>query len=648
MIIQKRLIQITCIVVLLLLTSLFGLYQIAKGAELHQRNVLHLQFTNELHEMLELSKTTHKLDIIHLKSVISNIREQPLFCIQVISFMDRLIMRIIGTEEAVKLCIADVKVADDILNEIDTYNNGLLNMKEIRDRLFEAAATFEEHSTSFSKPMTDTVNLIISSTFIIFISFSIIVFLLIVYAVRGISASVKSIEESAKALEESERLNRELAHFDSLTGLPNRNLFKDRLEQKTKIAVRTNKNLAFLYIDIDHFKKVNDSMGHYAGDDLICAASARIQSCLRDTDTVARIGGDEFNVILSELSAIRSAKLVANKILSSLSEPFTILGKKVFISGSIGISIYPNDTQNVEDLKRYADLAMYDAKDKGRNRFSYYSETLHNQVKDKLKIEEHLRNAIRKDELFLQYQPIVSLNESQIVGAEALLRWNNPELGSVSPVNFIPIAEESRLINEIGEWTFKKACEQLQQWRKKDNSKFQISVNVSPIQLENGDFANTVKNILNSYQLPSDSVKIEITEGLIIEEDSTSVTTLKKLSDMGIILLLDDFGTGHSSLSYLHKLPFHVLKIDRSFVTKLDSQAVTNSIVPSIIAMAHKLDLAVIAEGVETQEGLDALLDLNCEYAQGYYFDKPLNSEEIDCKKTYSHLFKEETKTYSH
>ncbi len=646
MIIQKRLIQITCIVVLLLITSLFGLYQIAKGAELHQRNLLHLQFTNELHEMLEQSKTTHKLDILRLKRVISDIREQPVFCIKVINFLDRSIMRIIGTEEAVELCIADVKVADDILSEIDTYNNGLLDMGEMRNRLFEAAATFEEHSASFAKPMTDTVNLIISSTFVIFISFSVIVFFLIVYAVRGISASVKSIEESSKALEESERLNRELAHFDSLTGLPNRNLFKDRLEQQTKSAVRTNKNLALLYIDIDHFKKINDSMGHYAGDDLICAASARIRSCLRDSDTVARIGGDEFNVILSELSAVRSAKLVANKILASLSEPFTLLGKKIFISGSIGISIYPNDTNNVEDLKRYADLAMYDAKDQGRNRFSYYSEDLHNQVKDKLKIEEHLRNAIEKDELFLQYQPIIELNKSQIIGAEALLRWNNAELGHVSPVNFIPIAEESRLINEIGEWTLKKACEQLCQWRKKNNPKFQLSVNVSPIQLENENFAGIVKNIMDSYQLPSDSIKIEITEGLIIEEDSTSVTTLKKLSDMGIILLLDDFGTGHSSLSYLHKLPFHVLKIDRSFVTKLDRQAVTNSIIPSIIAMAHKLNLAVIAEGVETSEGLEALLELNCEYAQGYYFDKPLNAEDIDCKKIYPGLLDEQTKKY--
>lgn len=648
MIIQKRLIQITCIVILLLLTSLFGLRQIAKGAELHQRNLLHLQFTHELHEILEQSKITHTLDITHLKSVISNIREQPLFCLDVLSVLDRLLMQIIGTEEAVNLCIADVKVADDILAEINTYNSGLLSMKEIRNKSFKAASIFEEHSTSFAQPMTDTVNLIISSTFIIFISFSVIVFILIVYAVRGISSSVKSIEESSKALEESECRNRELAHFDSLTGLPNRNLFKDRLEQQAKRTTRSNKNLALLYIDIDFFKKVNDSMGHHAGDDLICAASNRIRSCLRDSDTVARIGGDEFNVILNELSAIRSANLVANKILKSLAEPFTILGNKVFISGSIGISIYPNDTRNIEDLKRYADLAMYDAKDQGRNRFSYYSKSLHNKIKDKLKIEEHLRNAIEKDELFLQYQPIIKLDESRMIGAEALLRWNNSELNNVSPADFILIAEESRLINEIGEWALRKACEQLSKWRKKDDPKFQLSVNVSPIQLENENFAETVKNILDSYQLSSDSLKIEITEGLIIEEKSTSVTTLKKLSDMGIVLLLDDFGTGHSSLSYLHKLPFHVLKVDRSFVTKLDSYSVTNSIIPSIIAMAHKLNLSVIAEGVETRESLKILMELNCEYAQGYYFDKPLNAEEINCQKVYSHPFKETNKNHSY
>jgi diguanylate cyclase (GGDEF)-like protein/PAS domain S-box-containing protein len=421
------------------------------------------------------------------------------------------------------------------------------------------------------------------------------------------------------------------ANFDPLTRLPNRRLFRDRLEQQIKNAHRVGLPIALMLIDLDHFKEVNDTLGHDVGDILLIEAARRIQSCVRDSDTVARLGGDEFIVILSDLASPSSVDSVAQHILDQLAESFVLHSETVFVSASIGITLYPADTADIESLLKHADQALYVAKDAGRNRFRYFTPALQEAAQRRMHWIQDLRNAVDQQQFLVHYQPIVQLSNGRIHKAEALVRWQHPQRGLVSPLEFIALAEESRLIVELGDWVFKQAAQQVKQWRAEYQPDFQISVNRSPAQ-----FTHTVNrqglwlDYLHEIGLDAHSMVIEITEGLLLDTENHVQNKLLAFRQAGMQIALDDFGTGYSSLSYLKKFDIDYLKIDRSFVSNLTTHSDDRAVCEAIIVMAHKLGLQVIAEGVETAAQRDWLTQAGCDYAQGYLFSKPVTAQAFE------------------
>ncbi|MFZ2524530.1 MAG: EAL domain-containing protein, partial [Candidatus Ferrigenium altingense] len=422
------------------------------------------------------------------------------------------------------------------------------------------------------------------------------------------------------------------ANFDTLTGLPNRHMFYDRLTQDIKKAHRAGLKTALLFIDLDKFKEVNDTLGHSMGDILLQEAGRRISGCVRETDTVARLGGDEFTVILAELADTGSVERIAENILQIMAKPFRLNDEMAYVSASIGITLHPNDATEAEDLLKNADQAMYAAKNGGRNRFSYFTPSMQQTAQARLRLTSELRGALAGGQFRIHYQPIVNLATGRIIKAEALIRWQHPERGMISPIEFIPLAEETGLIVEIGDWVFREAARQLKQWRTLYNPGFQISVNVSPVQLSN-TIGNSYKawfGYLQELGLPGQNVVIEITEGLLLGADSGITGKLLEFRDAGIQVAIDDFGTGYSSLSYLKKFDIDYLKIDQSFVRDLVTDPDDMALSEAIIVMAHKLGLKVIAEGVETEAQRKLLTEAYCDYAQGYLFSKPVPAEAFE------------------
>lgn len=431
---------------------------------------------------------------------------------------------------------------------------------------------------------------------------------------------------------QSEELIWNQANFDALTRLPNRHMFHDRLEQEIKKAQRAGLKIALLYIDLDNFKEVNDTLGHNMGDTLLKEAARRISHCARTTDTVARMGGDEFTVILAEIDDTSSIERVTETILQNLAEPFLLGEETAYVSASIGITIYPDDATAMEDLLKHADQAMYAAKNGGRNGFSYFTPTMQHAAQKRLQLINELRGALTANQFKLHYQPIVDLASGRIDKAEALIRWQHPQLGWISPAEFIPLAEKTGLIVEIGDWVFREAARQAKRWRTLYNAKFQLSVNVSPVQ-----FRKNTSNLclpwfdyLRELNLPGQSMNIEITEGLLLDSDHDITDKLLECHNNGLQIAIDDFGTGYSSLSYLKKFDIDYLKIDQSFVRDLVTDPSDMALSEAIIVMAHKLGLKVIAEGVETEKQKKLLTDAGCDYAQGYLFSKPIPAEAFE------------------
>ena len=423
----------------------------------------------------------------------------------------------------------------------------------------------------------------------------------------------------------------ELAYYDTLTGLPNRTLFYDRLAQEIKKAHRAGLKMAVLYIDLDKFKEVNDTLGHSMGDLLLKETAHRINGCVREADTVARLGGDEFIIILSELDDAGSIERVAENILHKLAEPFQLEDEMAYVSASMGITLYPDDATAVEELLKDADQAMYVAKNAGRNRLSYFTPALEQAAQSRLHLLNDLRGALTASQFRVYYQPIVNLATGHIDKAEALLRWQHPERGLVSPAQFIPLAEETGLIVEIGDWVFREAAQQVKRWRALYGPMFQISVNKSPTQFrQSGTSHETWLDYLRELGLPGQSIAIEITEGLLLDADSSVTDKLLEFRDAGMQVSIDDFGTGYSSLSYLKKFDIDYLKIDQSFVRDLVTDPNDMTLSEAIIVMAHKLGLKVIAEGVETEAQRALLSAAGCDYAQGYLFSRPMPAEEFE------------------
>jgi diguanylate cyclase (GGDEF)-like protein/PAS domain S-box-containing protein len=422
------------------------------------------------------------------------------------------------------------------------------------------------------------------------------------------------------------------ANFDALTGLPNRRMFHDRLSQEIKKAHRAERQLGLLFIDLDNFKEINDTLGHHIGDLLLIEVAKRISQCVRQTDTVARMGGDEFTVLLTELEDAGNAERVAFIILEQLAEPFSLDQEKIVSSASIGITLYPTDASEVEDLLKHADQAMYDAKRQGRNRFSYFTPALRETAQHRQKLIHDLREATSGEQLRVVFQPIVDLANGQIHKAEALVRWLHPQRGLISPAEFIPLAEETGLILEIGDWVFHESTRWLKRWQDISQQKFQMSINKSPVQFYRDIDCDRWLGHLRKSQLSGESVVIEITESLMLKSDTSIMESLLAYRDNGIQVAIDDFGTGYSSLSYINKFDIDYLKIDQSFTRNLAPESRDLALSEAIIVMAHKLGLKVIAEGVETVQQRDLLLAIDCDYAQGYLFSKPLPPEEFEEK----------------
>lgn len=431
-------------------------------------------------------------------------------------------------------------------------------------------------------------------------------------------------------LKHSEEKLAYLAHYDPLTGLPNRLLLYSRLEHALEQMRRFGQMLAVLFIDLDRFKNVNDSLGHPAGDDLLKAIAKRLGDRVRRSDTLARLGGDEFVIVLEKIHSSDEVATVAQQLLELLAQPFVLSsGHEVYVDGSIGISIAGSDTIDAVQLIRNADTAMYQAKTSGGGMFRFYNEMMTQALNERLDLESKLRRALERQELKLYYQPQVDTTSGAIIGLEALARWEHPELGNIVPARFIPIAEETGLIAILGEWSLRTACFQIQVWREQGLIPPRLAVNLSPRQFHQQRLPDLVGAILLETGLPADWLELEITESTIMHQPEQAEATLRSLKQLGVRLAVDDFGTGYSSLSYLQRFALDRLKIDRSFISELPHKHGNATIVAAIIAMAHNLNLEVLAEGVETADQLELLSSYGCESYQGYYYSYPLNAEAI-------------------
>ena len=450
-------------------------------------------------------------------------------------------------------------------------------------------------------------------------------------AVEDVGLVRDIIDRLAVALataDRDEKLYRQ-AHFDFLTGLPNRQLFNDRLEQHIIHARRKQERAAVLYIDLDRFKNINDSLGHASGDKLLRKVSERMANCVRETDTVSRLGGDEFVVLLSNVSSPKDAGYITEHIISEISKPYIISGREIFINASVGIVIYPEDGKDTKELLAHADAAMYHAKESGRGRYKFFEESMNTEIVRRIEMETAMRHALERDEFCLYYQPQIDLGSGKVKAIEALIRWNHPELGLVMPGKFVPLAEECGLIEPIGEWVLEAACTQFQVWRQQGIAPEKLAVNISSRQFMRDNFIDVIGRTIDKTKILPQELELEITESLLLNESINTKSMFDKLAEMGVQLAIDDFGTGYSSLSYLKRFSVHTLKIDRAFTRDIPADEQATTLTLSIIAMAHALNMDVVAEGVETREQLVLLREHQCDCVQGFFFSKPLPVPEV-------------------
>lgn len=432
-----------------------------------------------------------------------------------------------------------------------------------------------------------------------------------------------------------------IAYHDELTQLPNRRLFRDYLEHELATCMRTGLNLALLFIDVDNFKRVNDTLGHDAGDVLLKDVAQRIASSIReedyvgtrgipsDNDQIARFGGDEFMALLPRIVDPVDAADVSRRIMDSLGKPFYICNNEVFVGASIGITIAPGDGTQVDTLIKNADLAMYQAKENGKNQYQFYSEDLNAAALTKFAIEADLRQAIEEEQFVLYYQPKVEITTGKVISAEALLRWNHPQKGWISPAGFIAVAENTGLIAPIGKWVIEQSCQQVAEWRAKGIKELSVAFNVSSVQFRSQQLPKILRENMAKHHLNNKDLQVEVTETALMDSETSVASQLRELREMGIYIWLDDFGTGYSSLGYLRKFPVNGVKIDRSFVMDIESSVDDQALVSAVVAMAKKLKLGVVAEGIETQGQLAYLRKQGCEFAQGYLYSRPMPAEEF-------------------
>ncbi|MBT3204268.1 MAG: EAL domain-containing protein [Gammaproteobacteria bacterium] len=418
-------------------------------------------------------------------------------------------------------------------------------------------------------------------------------------------------------------------HYDHLTNLPNRVLVLDRLNQQLLESSRDNNIVAVVYLDLDNFKRINETLGHDLGDKLLIEASDRLHRSVRIGDTVGRLGGDEFIVILGNLATATDARPIVENMLHYFREPFRINTRNLVMTISIGIAVSPDDGDTSTVLLRNADSAMFHAKERGRNTYSYFTDEMNQEVSRRLLLEEQMHGGLNRNEFCVVYQPQVEIKTGETIGAEALLRWNNPALGAVSPDEFIPIAEQTGLIGDIGKFVLQQAISNIPKWKTMAGNNFTVAINISPNQFSDPNLITFIKGILNEHKVSGKSIELEITEGVLMSGYSNIKNSLEELHEQGILIAMDDFGTGYSSLSYLRMYPFNILKIDKSFIDDITVDPADMELVNAAISMSHSLGLKVVAEGVEAQEQLELLSNKDCDYVQGYLFSKPINTDEF-------------------
>ncbi len=439
------------------------------------------------------------------------------------------------------------------------------------------------------------------------------------------SGGVVMFQNVSERREIEQRLVR-LANFDSLTNLANRGYFHDALARAIARSKRNNSTLALLFLDLDHFKNINDTLGHDAGDLLLQTVGERIVDSIREGDLTARLGGDEFAVILHDLNSTTGAVHAAQKIIHAINQPVNLLGSSVTASTSIGIAIFDDNTMACDEFTKAADTAMYEAKQQGRNNFQFFDPEMQKKAQEKTRIQVTLREAISNNELSVHYQPKVDINLHKVVGFEALLRWTNQDGDSISPAVFIPIAEECGLILELGEWVFKQVCGQIQQWQGKENfADLVVSVNVSAIQLKAGNFHKLVKASLQEFSISANQLELELTETAVMDNPELTALELKLIHDLGVRISIDDFGTGYSSLNYLKRFPIDALKIDRCFIKDIGDDHYDEEIIKVMVVIAHTMGIHVVAEGIETKEQLAFLVSIGCDLGQGFFFSKAID-----------------------
>ena len=426
---------------------------------------------------------------------------------------------------------------------------------------------------------------------------------------------------------QTEARMRHLAVHDVLTSLPNRTLFLDRLRQALLSARRFQRGVTVLFVDLDRFKDINDHFGHDVGDLMIQEMGQRLSRIIRDSDTAARLGGDEFAIIQTDVQNIEDTIVLAQRIIDELCQPFDCRGIRLHSTASVGITLFPEDGENPEQLVKNADMAMYAAKAEGRNNYRFFLPSMHERVKERKTIEEDLRNALEHDQLELYYQPKIDCRTERVVGAEALVRWHHPDRGLIMPGEFISVAEECGLINRLGAWVLEKACKQTQIWRDTTLPGLRIAVNLSPAQFQDAELVSSVTRIVKDTAMPEGTLELEITESILMNNPEKAVSTLKELKALGVMIAIDDFGTGYSSLNYLKRFPVSSIKIDQSFVNDIHVDMDDKAIVDAVIGLGHSLNLEVVAEGVEEVEQLNYLREKGCDFIQGYLYSKPLPAD---------------------
>jgi len=458
------------------------------------------------------------------------------------------------------------------------------------------------------------------------------VFAFVAATVAGVTlvARTRQLEQSIEQRKQAQERIRYLAYHDALTGLPNRTFLEDRLATTLAQARRKGRTLALLYLDLDRFKRVNEAIGHTLGDHVLQSLAERLTAIVRDADTVARVGGDEFTILLPKTARVQDAIDVADRVLEGLRQPLLIERRELRATASMGIAVYPNDAEEADTLMRNAAIAMYRTKEQGGDSYQLYTPAMNAAVADPLALESDLRRALEREELVVYYQPQVSIANGQIVGVEALVRWQHPERGLVLPADFIPLAEETGLIISLGEWVLRTACAQAKAWQDAGLPPVRVAVNISGRQFQDRALGALVDQVLKETGLRPQYLQLEVTEGVTMRDMDFTIEMLSGLKEMGVQIAIDDFGSGHSSLNYLKRLPIDDVKIDKSFVKDLATDPNDGAIVRSIIAMTHELNLKVVAEGVETQQQLSFLQDRRCDVAQGMLFSEPVPAEALE------------------